>query len=85
MEAIDVRKEVHEEIDRMTDHEVRGLKEYMATFPNQVTAAFRNAPFEDECVSEEAERLVAEAEEWLKQKSGKSVPDEEIVREFGPV
>ena len=36
MEATDVRKEVHEEVDRMTDEEVQGLKEYMATYPDPV-------------------------------------------------
>ena len=36
MEATDIRKEVHAEIDRMTDEEVAGLKEYLATYPDPV-------------------------------------------------
>ena len=79
----DIRKEVHEEIDRMTDDEVKGLQEYMATYPNPVVAAFRNAPFDDEPYTEEEQRLVAEAREWLKQNGGKGIPHEEVMRELG--
>ena len=28
----DIRKEVHEEIDRMTDKQVAGLQEFLATY-----------------------------------------------------
>ena len=85
MEATDIRNEVHAEIDRMTDEEVAGLKEYLATYPDPVGAAFRNAPFDDEPFTEEDRRLLAEAQEWLEQNGGRGIPDEEITREFGPV
>ena len=61
MEETDIRKEVHEEIDRMTDEEVAGLQEYMATYPDPVAAAVRNAPWDDEPTTEEDLRLLAEA------------------------
>ena len=83
VEATEIRKEVHEEIDRMTDEEVRGLKEYMATYPDPVAALFRNAPFDDEPYPEEQQRLVAEARDWLKQNGGKGIPHEEVMRELG--
>ena len=83
METTEIRKEVHEEIDRMTDEEVRGLKEYMATYPDQVAATFRNAPIDDEPFTEEDQRLLAEAQEWLKQNGGKGIPHEEVMRELG--
>ena len=83
MEATDIRKEVHEEIDRMTDEEVRELKEYMAKYPDPVAALFRNAPIDDEPYTEEEQRLVAEADEWLKQNGGKGIPHEEVMRELG--
>ena len=85
MEATDIRKEVHEEIDRMTAEEVRGLKEYMATYPDPLSALFRNAPIDYEPYTEEEQRLVAEANEWLRKNGGKGIPDEEITREFGMV
>ena len=79
----DIRKDVHEEIDRMTDEEVGGLKGYLATYPDPVAAAFRNAPYEDEPISEEEERLVAEAEEWFAQNGGKGIPHAEVMRDLG--
>lgn len=46
-----------------------------------VTAALRNAPVDDEPVTEEEERAVAEAREWLKQNEGISL--EQVVAELG--
>jgi hypothetical protein len=83
VETTEIRKEVHEEIDRMTDKEVRGVKEYMATYPDPVAALFRNAPFDDEPYTEEEQRLVAEARDWLKHNGGKGIPHEEVMRELG--
>ena len=83
MEATDVRKEVHEEIDRMTDEEVQGLKDYMATYPDPVAAAFRNAPLDDEPTTEEDLRSIAEAQEWFDQNGGRGIPHEQVVRDVG--
>ena len=78
----DIRKDVHEEIDRMTDSQVARLKKFLASFPTPLAAACRNAPESDEPETEEEARLVAEAKEWLKQNGGKGIPHEEIKREF---
>ena len=83
MEETDIRKEVHEEIERMTDEEVAGLQEYMATYPDPVAAAFQNAPLDDEPFTEEDRRLLAEAQEWLDQNGGKGIPHEQVMRELG--
>ena len=48
VETAGIRKDVHEQVDRMSDEEVRGLKEFMASFPDPVAALFYNAPFDDE-------------------------------------
>lgn len=66
----------------MTDRQVAGLKRLLATHPSQLAAACRNAPESDEPESEEEARLVAEAEEWVRQTGGKGIPHEEIKREF---
>ena len=44
----EIRKEVHEEIDRMTDRDVALLKEHLASFPTRLAALHRNAPESDE-------------------------------------
>ncbi|MDE0623669.1 MAG: hypothetical protein OXH83_18550 [Bryobacterales bacterium] len=78
----EIRKEVHEEIDRMTDRQVVGLKKFLATYPSPLAAACRNAPESDEPETEEEARSVAEAEGWLRQNGGKRIPHEEIEREL---
>ena len=40
-----------------------------------------NAPFEDEEISDEEQRAVAEADEWLKH--NQPIPHEEVLAEFG--
>ena len=67
----------------MTEKELRGLKEFLSTYPNRVAAVFRNAPWSDEPLTEEDKKAIAEGEEWLKQNGGKGIPHEEIVRELG--
>ncbi|MXY67887.1 MAG: hypothetical protein F4Y47_04930 [Acidobacteriia bacterium] len=78
----EVRKEVHEEIDRMPEEQVEGLKKLLASYPTPLDAACRNAPASDEPETEEEARLVAEADEWLRRNDGRGIPHEEIVREF---
>ena len=78
----EIRKEVHEEIDRMPEEQVVGLKNILASYPTPLDAACRNAPESDEPETEEEARLVAEADEWLRQNGGRGIPHEEIVREF---
>lgn len=77
-----IRKEVHEEIDRMPEEQVEGLKKLLASYPTPLDAACRNALESDEPETEEEARLVAEADEWLRQNDGRGIPHEEIVREF---
>ena len=79
----DIRREVHEEIDRMTEDEVLGLKKFLATYPDRLGAVFRNAPFDDEPLPEEERLAVAEAEEWLKQNGGRGIPHDEVMRDLG--
>jgi len=48
-----------------------------------VDAALRDAPFDDEPVTEEEKRAIAESEEWLKQNGGKGIPHDEAMRRLG--
>ncbi len=79
----DIRSEIHEEIDRMTVKELLGLKEFLSTYPNRVAAAFRNAPWDDEPVTEEDRIAIAESHEWFKQNGGRGIPHDEVFRELG--
>ncbi len=79
----EICKEVHAGVDRMTDRQVVGLKNLLATFPSRLAALLRNAPESDEPETEEEARLVAEAREWLRQNGGRGIPHEEVMRELG--
>ncbi len=79
----DIRNEVHEEIDRMTEKELLGLKEFLATFPDRVGAMLRNAPVDDEPVTEEDLRAIAESQEWFRQNGGRGIPHDQVVQELG--
>ena len=78
---MDIRSEIHEEIDRMPDKEVIGLKKFLKTYPTPLDAALRNAPPAKEPLTEEEIRLIEEGEEWLKHNKG--IPHEEILRRHG--
>ena len=78
-----IRAEIHEEINRMTEDELLGLRRFLATYPDRIGAVLRNAPLDDEPETEEERLAVAEAEEWLKQNGGKGISHEQVMRELG--
>ncbi len=61
----DIRKEVHEEVDRMTEKQVVWLNELLATDTSPLAVALRNTSESDEPEPEKAARLVTESMEWL--------------------
>lgn len=61
----DIRREVHEEIDRMTDRQAGGLSKLLAADASPLAAALRTAAESDEPDPADGARLVAEAMEWL--------------------
>jgi len=77
----DTRQHAHELIDRMPEVQLSALVGLLETIVDPVSAALCNAPIEDEEISEEEERAVAEAREWLKH--NKPIPHEEVLAEFG--
>ena len=81
----DMRSDLHDKIDRMTDQQVKGVKEFLSAFPSPLGATCRNAPEAQEPATELEVRLIAEAYEWRMRNGGRGIPDEEIEREFGPL
>ena len=62
----DIRKEVHEEIDRMTERQVVGLNKLLASDTSPLAIRL-SAPESDELGTEEAARLVTESMAWLRE------------------
>ena len=79
----DIRREVKEEIDRMSDAEVSGLQKFLQTYPDPVMALARNAPWDDEPVTEEMLRSLDEDREWLEERGGRGYPHDEVMRRLG--
>jgi hypothetical protein len=77
----EARQNAHQLVDRLPEAQLSALVGLLEAIVDPVTAALRNAPFEDEEISEEEERAVAEAREWLKR--NKPIPHEEALAEFG--
>ena len=78
-----IRKEIHDEIDLMSEKELVGLKKFLRTYPDVFAAVYRRAPIDDEPVTE-AERLaMEEAEEEMARDPGGWIPHEEIMRRYG--
>ncbi|MCC6365039.1 MAG: hypothetical protein IT165_16100 [Bryobacterales bacterium] len=48
-----------------------------------VTRKLAAAPIDDEPETEEERRAVEQSKEWLRQRGGKGIPHEEVLRDFG--
>jgi hypothetical protein len=75
------RQRAHELIDCLPDAQISALVGLLNTIIDPVAAALRDAPDDDEPISEEEERAVAESREWFKHNPG--IPFEQVVAEFG--
>jgi hypothetical protein len=77
----DHRQHAHRLIDRLPDAQITALVGLLETIVDPLAAALRNAPLEDEEISEDEERAVAEAREWLQH--NKPIPHEQVLAELG--
>lgn len=79
----DTRQLAHQLIDRMPVTQLSGLVQFLETIVDPVTSALRSAPLDDELESDEEQRSVSEARDWLKQNGGKGIPHDEAMRRLG--
>ena len=77
----DTKQQAHELIDRMAPSQVSAVVGLLEVMLDPVAVSLANAPFDDEPVSDEEARDIAEAREWLKHNKG--IPHEDVLREFG--
>ena len=75
------REHAHQLIDRLPEAQLSALVGLLETIVDPVAAALRNAPVDDEPITEEEERAINEAREWLKHNPG--IPFEQVVAELG--
>ena len=75
------RRQAHAYLDHLPDAQVSAVRGLLEAMLDPVARAVANAPIDDEPVTEEEERAVAEAREWLKRNPG--IPFEQVVAELG--
>ena len=79
--ATNPKQEAHELIDSMAPGQVAAVVGLLKIMLDPVSVALANAPFDDEPVSEEEAREIADARASLAR--GEAIPHEEVLREFG--
>lgn len=79
--ATNPKQEAHELIDSMAPGQVAAVVGLLKIMLDPVSVALANAPYDDEPVSAEEAREIAEARASLAR--GEGIPHEEVLREFG--
>ena len=77
----DTRQRTHELIDRLPFTQLVAVAGLLGAMLEPLSCKLAMAPVEDEEITEEEERAVVEAKEWLKQNN--AIPHEEVPAGFG--
>ena len=80
-DVIHEKQQVHELVDRLVPSQIAAVRGLLEAMLDPVARAIAGAPVDDEHISDQEERAVAEAREWLKHH--KPIPHEEVLAEFG--
>lgn len=75
------RQKAQAYLDHLPPEQLSAVRGLLETMLDPVSRALANAPLEDEEISAEEERDVAEAREWLKH--NKPIPHEQVLAELG--
>jgi hypothetical protein len=75
------REHAHELIDQLPEAQLSGLIGFLETIVDPVATALRNAPLDDEPVTDADRRAIAAADEWLRH--NEPIPLEEVLKDFG--
>ena len=75
------KQQAHELIDRMAPGQVSAVVGLLVAMLDPVSVALANAPYDDEPISAEEEKSLAEAREWLKH--NEPIPHEQVLAELG--
>jgi hypothetical protein len=79
--ATNPKQQAHELIDRLAPSQVSAMVSLIQTMLDPVSRAIANAPVDDETLTAECAKSLAEADEWLKHNKG--IPHEQVLEELG--
>jgi hypothetical protein len=80
-DGIEDKQQLHTMVELLAPEQVHALRGLVEVMLDPLSRKLAMAPIEDEEISEEEERAVAEAREWLKH--NKPISHEEVLSEFG--
>ena len=75
------RQQAHALLDMLPAEKLNAVRSLLEVMVDPVSRALANAPIDDEPITEEEERAIAQAREWLKHNPG--IPFEQVVAELG--
>ena len=75
------KQHAHQLLDRLDPGQLEAVVRLLEVMIDPQAVSIRNAPIDDEPVTEAEERAVAASKEWFKDKQG--IPFEEVVAELG--
>ena len=75
------KEHAHQLIERLAPSQVPAAIGMLESLLDPVSRAIANAPIDDEPVTKEEEKALAESREWLKQNKG--IPHEQVLAELG--
>jgi hypothetical protein len=75
------KEHAHELIERLAEGQVPAAIGMLESLLDPVSRAIANAPIENEPVTKEEEKALAESREWLKHNKG--IPHEQVLAELG--
>ena len=77
----DTKEHAHELIERLAPRQVTAVVGLLEAMLDPVSRAIANAPVDDEPLTAEEEKAIAEARQWLKHNPG--IPHEQVLAELG--
>jgi hypothetical protein len=77
----DTKEHAHELIDLLPPKQLTAVVGLLEAILDPVAIALANAPLDDEPLTEEEEKALGAAREWLK--SNKGIPHEQVLAELG--
>jgi hypothetical protein len=77
----DPKHQAHELIERLSPNQVSAVVGLLEAMLDPVSRAIANAPLDDEPLTPEEEKALAEAGDWSKHHE--SIPHEQVLAEFG--
>ncbi len=77
------KQHAHELIEQLPPHQLSAVVGLLESMIDPVSRKLAAAPIDDEPETEEEGRELEQAKEWLRQRGGKGIPHEEVLRDFG--